>query len=82
MDLQRFKEAASKMKERRADIEVSMKGFAKYVNGNHFLLNWNLTVCLEKVLRPNIIKNFIYSLQTALCICLITKKKSSENLLM
>lgn len=49
MDLQRFKEAASKMRERSADIEVSMKDFVKYVNEDHFLLNSNLTVCLEKV---------------------------------
>lgn len=49
MDLQRFKEAASKMKDRSADIEVSMKGFVKYVNGDHFVLNCNITGCLEKV---------------------------------
>lgn len=49
MDLQRFKEAASKMKERSADIEVSMKGFVKYVNRDHFLLNCSVTVCLKKV---------------------------------
>lgn len=34
MELQRFKEAASKIKERSADIEVSMKDF---VNGDYFL---------------------------------------------
>lgn len=49
MDLQRFKEAASKMKERSVDIEVSMKGFVKYVNGDTLLLNCKVTVCLEKV---------------------------------
>lgn len=49
MDLQRFKEAASKMKERSVDIEVSMKGFVKYVNGDNLLLNCKVTVCLEKV---------------------------------
>lgn len=49
MDLQRFKEAASKMKERSVDIEVSVKGFVKFVNGDHFLLNCNVTVCLGKV---------------------------------
>lgn len=49
MDLQRFREAASKMRDRSADIEVSMKGFVRYVNGDNFLLNSDVTVCLEKV---------------------------------
>lgn len=73
MDLQRFKEAASKMKERSADIEVSMKGFVRYVSGDNFLLNYEVTICLEKS-RPNIVKKLTHSLQTVLCICFTIKK--------
>lgn len=36
MELQRFKEAASKIKERSADIEVSVEDFIKHVNGDNF----------------------------------------------
>lgn len=45
MELQRFKEAASKIKERSADIEVSMKDF---VNGDYFL-----TVTSQYVLKKS-----------------------------
>lgn len=50
MELQRFKEAASKIKERSADIEVSMEDFLSNVlMGIISFLNCNCVMCFENV---------------------------------